>query len=87
MSEKHGGSAFPVLPPDTHNYREWPASEGMTLRDYFAAKALAACWGNEHNRSRALDDSRNAGRILYDQMAIEAYAVADAMLRARKDQP
>lgn len=35
MSKNTGGQAFPVAGSD-HNY----AVEGMTLRDYFAAKAL-----------------------------------------------
>jgi hypothetical protein len=46
--------------------------EGMTLRDYFAAKAMQAdvsadTWGGD-----------------YEATALQSYAVADAMLEARK---
>lgn len=45
---------------------------GMTLRDYFAAKAMAALIGDGGY------DSRN------NDLAKGAYSVADAMLRARE---
>jgi len=49
-----------------------PSSEGMDLRDYFAAKAmLGMLTGN-------LD-----GYILKD-LALDAYDMADAMMKARK---
>ena len=68
MSKDTGGTAFPlhseVRPAlDT----EWC---GMTLRDYFAAKAVSALV-----HSRTPNDA-----------AAEAYAYADAMLKARKEQ-
>ena len=44
---------------------------GMTLRDYFAAKAMQAMIGNE------LDCTTDA-------LAGRAYVVADAMLKARE---
>jgi hypothetical protein len=53
------------------------AVSGMTLRDYFAAKALPTL----------LDicrlDLRDEGVSLLDHVAENAYAVADAMLAAR----
>jgi hypothetical protein len=42
---------------------------GMTLRDYFAAKALDYAWNH------SIDDARAAAR---------AYELADAMMEARK---
>lgn len=53
------------------------AETGMTLRDYFAAKAvpalLALCINDTHKRAS------------YEQhVAANAYAVADAMLKARE---
>lgn len=62
MSNKTGGPAFPapIIGVDDH--------EGMTLRDYFAAKALSA-----------LIHSRNP-----EDAAAEAYEYADAMLKARE---
>jgi len=61
MSKETGGAAFPT-------YHDRDPFRGMTLRDYFAAKALEAF---VHNR------------IPVDA-AKEAYDYADAMLEARK---
>lgn len=67
MTDKTGGSAFPL--PAT----EWNgADEGMTLRDYFAAKAMAAL----------IEDGGYGSRN--NDLAKGAYSVADAMLRARE---
>ena len=43
--------------------------DGMTLRDYFAAKAMQALIDND---------------TLFSDIAIQAYQLADAMLKARK---
>ena len=66
----NGGSAFP-----TSNYQKIVPistgySEGMTLRDYFAAKAMQSFVLNKN--------------ILLDDAAELAYKMADAMLRARE---
>lgn len=83
MSEKiyNGGPAFPtgsweydgqnnVLP-----YQE----EGMTLRDYFAAKAMPSVYSGycESARKLGFDEDWELG------VAIDAYRMADAMLKAR----
>jgi hypothetical protein len=70
MSEKTGGPAFPFT-------GDW---EGMTLRDYFAAKAMIAILvevGRSHGVAHTLDD----------KIAQQSYIVADAMLRAREVKP
>lgn len=67
MSEiKDGGPAFPVP-----GLMEDPSFNGMTLRDYFAAKAMAAIVPN------FIDE--------WSEQSISetAYSLADAMLRAR----
>ena len=46
-------------------------SEGITMRDYFAAKAMQAM------------ETRNASGTDYSR-AIHAYEIADAMLKARE---
>jgi hypothetical protein len=71
MSEiKDGGPAFPVTRDDMAQNDAWG---GMTLRDYFAAKAMQGIIiGN-----RADESALTIGA------AKDAYAVADAMLRAR----
>ena len=60
--------------PNPH-YREAP---GMTLRDYFAAKAMQAI----------ISDSRYGGLIgvnnYHYHRAEDAYKMADAMLKARE---
>lgn len=78
MSEiKNGGSAFPVSPYST-DARHWSdGSEGMTLRDYFAAKAMQgwlASWPEE---------SPSPKHETAQQIAETAYLVADAMLKYR----
>lgn len=62
-----GGPAFPV-PNDANVNRQ----EGMTLRDYFAAKAMHAILSNWGSLAE------------YNQAAPRAYAMADAMLKARE---
>ena len=60
-----GGPAFPGLHPSAEcRFKE----EGMTLRDYFAAKAMQSM---AQKYSHEGDISRNA------------YKIADAMLKAR----
>ena len=63
-----GGPAFP-----SHGSMGEVVQEGMTLRDYFAAKALLV--DGPMNKSPAYDD---ATRAKY------AYELADAMLKARE---
>ena len=61
-----GGPAFPGLHPSSEcRYKE----EGMTLRDYFAAKAMQS----------VLPLCKT-----YPYAAQECYAIADAMLKARE---
>lgn len=71
-----GGPAFP-LPLGTGNLSEPSESGGMTLRDYFAAKAMQSLV-----KLYALDT------IKYGQntVAWQAYQMADAMLAAREAQ-
>ena len=73
-----GGPAFPLqsIGPDFA-----PGYAGMTLRDYFAAKAMQglvsghfAKYGHEDYWPRP-------------EIASEAYEIADAMLAARKPDP
>lgn len=59
MSEKDGNAAFPTA---TQN--------GMSLRDYFAAQALALVLSQDGSR-------------IADVLAEKAYEIADAMLKER----
>ena len=74
-----GGPAFPVLQVTTTE--EGPfvrGASGMSLRDYFAAKAMEA-WVSTFAHSR--HPAENGGA---DDVARSSYALADAMLRARE---
>ena len=89
----NGGSAFPCMPPqDTAAgvATGYPYPEaGMTLRDYFAAKAMHALmteppWGNGSSsmvHAWAKDSRMKPGTP--ERYAQVAYAMADAMLKAR----
>lgn len=70
--DNDGGSAFPCkgIPIDPDTYRNHP---GMTLRDYFAAKALAG-WMASLLPEQPVHEQALAHRM---------YAIADAMLKAR----
>jgi hypothetical protein len=72
---KDGGTAFPLPATEMHGFEA-----GMSLRDYFAAKALAAMIGHEGK------DYSNCGAIGVPKLAAWAYEYADAMLRAREVQ-
>ena len=67
-----GGPAFPVLIVDRP--RELAHFNGMTLRDYFAAKAMQGLL------SRIGHDKIN----VHDVLAQRTYQIADAMLKARE---
>ena len=61
-----GGPAFP-------SQREHTTKEGMTLRDYFAAKAL-----------QGMLAENGGGALANDKLADYAYNIADEMLKARE---
>ena len=69
MSDKTGGPAFPGVDEAGEPYN------GMTLRDYFAAKAMQGVLSFE-----AIDEY-NANDV-----AFVAYGMADAMLKAREQE-
>lgn len=74
MNKQDGGPAFPQIKwerdDDGNLYPD--EKHGMTLRDYFAAKAMQGMcsWG-------AHDERRD--------VASEAYFIADEMLKAREE--
>ncbi|EKN3576007.1 hypothetical protein O1F58_004015 [Yersinia enterocolitica] len=72
---KTGGPAFPFVPGEGSALYE---SEGMQLRDYFAAKAIAVAWSALAAGYFEADAESSA-----DKMAICAYQLADAMIKAR----
>ena len=66
----NGGPAFPILQDGC----QFPRAEGMTLRDYFAAKAMQAYF---------TDPNVGFGSDVIEAGARAAYRIADAMLKAR----
>lgn len=89
QKKETGGPAFPsyerIEEFDDAKGREitiYGLADGMTLRDYFAAKALAEAMAHEI----ALQAPRRSGAELffrYDAVAHSAYMMADAMLIER----
>ena len=73
---KDGGPAFPVLHQNEITGYIPPETSGMTLRDYFAAKAMQGLM------SRSWDGY--AAEEMFKIWSVSAYAVADAMLKARE---
>ena len=59
-------SEQPAFPTEMHH-----DTNGMTLRDYFAAKAMQSYLTTEHD-------------CTVDEIAHDAYRQADAMLKARE---
>ena len=69
----NGGPAFPTSNGGSPD-------DGMTLRDYFAAKCLPAIV----TITGASMHTPRDGMSTDDSMAADAYALADAMLKARQ---
>lgn len=74
---KTGGPAFPA-PYHPMDGIDTTNPAGMTLRDYFAAKAMAALIVSDE-----VDELQTIEKYI-EETAVGAYAYADAMLRARE---
>ena len=57
---------------------------GMTLRDYFAAKAMHSLYVSNYEYEFTGKAKMPAFVALMDELAIDAYQIADAMLKARE---
>ena len=83
MKIKDGGSAFPdqgqILLPNGQWSDSW--SPGMTLRDWFAGKALVGMMASDPPN---WNDSGGLKKSEVRAVAQEAYQMADAMLAARE---
>ena len=80
--------AFPSISKEPINDGEgcWytPSSEGMELRDYFAAKAMQGLLtqGEAYLDLKAASYEKNA---FWEYVAEISYTLADAMMEARND--
>ncbi|MDM3558719.1 hypothetical protein O9363_01065 [Proteus vulgaris] len=70
MADKTGGAAFPVPATELHG-----TTTGMTLLDYFAAKAMQGILVNTERNQFSFSET--------GEIASKAYELADAMLKAR----
>ena len=77
MKKNTGGPAFPQADPVANEFNnKYGTDRGMTLRDYFAAKAMQG----------AIIGCASRGEVgLYSDWAGFAYEMADAMLKARSE--
>lgn len=86
MSKETGGYAFPIPNADFHTFQPSTVDEykriqsGMTLRDYFAAKAMQG-WLASYPES----DKHPVAYHIEDRIAEFSYLMADAMLKAREE--
>ena len=75
-NSRNSGPTFPTTTEHGVNCGE----PGMTLRDYFAAKAMTACYAEycAHANVQGYEEDWKMG------VALDSYAMADAMLKARE---
>ncbi len=75
MTDKTGGAAFPA---SGHPGKQHLSQEGMTLRDYFAAKAMQGffSYGTKANMGTRYKEDM-------EYLAVAFYSMADAMLKVR----
>ena len=76
MNTHDGGPAFPMIWDATHE-QNWKTEAGMSLRDYFAAKAMVVVL------AQCTEPPDHTWRV---GVAMDAYKMADAMLAARSDE-
>ena len=75
MTKETGGPAFPRPASEAHQHGMHSPQEGMTLRDYFAAKAMQA----------SLVETMKATNGDAKKLARNSYVIADWMLEAREE--
>ena len=78
MTKKTGGPAFPVFPETGGGHAG--AFHGITMRDYFAAKAMQGLLANPKLQKEILA----MGGCKSGWIETSAYAFADEMLKARE---
>jgi hypothetical protein len=80
VKQNDGGQAFPIPAGDYNGTKCGnKAYSGMTLRDYFASKALEGMLAHPGDESRGSYHNNSTP----EEAAQRAYEYADAMIRAR----
>lgn len=85
----NGGSEFPSHEAAESDYRNQISGGGMSLRDYFAAKAMQGmmvglggeCYGDRAEKSLSVEEWQE---WCATAIAKQSYRIADAMLRVRE---
>lgn len=81
-----GGPAFPATLIDSDRNVIFNNEQiGMTLRDYFAAKAMQARLSDYESAISLKAAADKHGIPIAEEVAVQAYAFADAMLRVREN--
>ena len=84
MTKDTSGPAFPC---EQHECQDntWNQTfeSGMSLRDYFAAKAMQGLLANTESCFTPSKDEKEAGITWAEKLANECYEIADAMLKDR----
>lgn len=87
MSKNTGGPAFPTFQQNMMNGHAIDEMSGMTLRDWYAGKALegmlAGCMSNPDVIAGMTKIAENHKVSTEAYLAKQAYLCADEMLRAR----
>lgn len=77
-----GGAAFPESKLEGQSGDYWTShTPGMSLRDYFAAKALQGILADPEVGQAEYHETF---KEFAEEIATESYAIAEAMLEARK---
>ena len=79
MTTKTDVPAFPIPLSPGQSWNGMEPPDGMTLRDYFAAKAM-----QELARSFYANDDSDNFKVALRAMCNESYQWADAMIKARE---
>lgn len=85
MSKETGGPAFPREDYQANGHErgfERLGQEGMSLRDYFAAKAMQGYLSNAW-QAKEMDETGDTSSEQMALVAEAAYCMADAMLKSR----
>lgn len=79
MKKPENPNAFPIALKDNGNPNH-PDAKGMSLRDYFAAKAMQAIIGNYKDKPPFAGYDRED---FYEKVSSMSYFMAGAMLKKR----
>ena len=87
MSNNTGGPAFPVSALVYNEHGLDPTTiihDGMTMRDYFAAKAMNGILETAIDWFPTYKPPDEHSLAIFADLAQDSYAIADAMLKARE---